>query len=99
MNKIKKEYLKKQYVVKKEYQIKCLDFLLDSAQVSIMKKISIRHTKQLALNKRKSKASITAVCLLTGHQKSRLNWGKLSRHAYKKEADSGIFTTLHKKSK
>ena len=99
MNKIKKEYLKKQYVVKKEYQIKCLDFLLKSAQIVTIKKVTIRHIKQLAVNKRKSKARITAVCLLTGHQKSRINWGKISRYAFKKEADTAIFTSLHKKSK
>jgi hypothetical protein len=99
IKKIKKEYQKKRYILKKEYMVRSLNFILATSQVWYSKKILARHTRQLAVGKRRSKSYQTSVCILTGHYKSRINLGKMSRHSFKIEGDSNIFTNLHKKSK
>ena len=47
-------------------------------------------------NKKKSISYQTTLCLETGHYKSRINWGKLSRYAFKKRGNEGYFNFLTK---
>ena len=52
------------------------------------------------LSKRKKKKNSvsyqTTLCLETGHYKSRINWGNLSRFAFKKNGNEDYFSNLSK---
>jgi ribosomal protein S14 len=53
------------------------------------------------MKKKKKKKSIsyhTSFCVQTGHQKSRIGWGKLSRFSFKSTANKNNFSFLVKKS-
>lgn len=98
IKKIKKEYLKKKKSLKLETRRIIYKFIKKSKTFRAGKCL-LAHN--LMTRKKKKKASIgfqTTVCLQTGHYKSRINLGKLSRFSFKSTADKNNMSHLIKKS-
>jgi ribosomal protein S14 len=95
---LKVEYLKRSAFIKQEWQGLLLKFLLKNEDLRSSKYILARAHLMRKKKKKKSISYHTSFCVQTGHQKSRINWGKLSRFAFKSTANKNNFSFLVKKS-
>ena len=95
----KKESIKKCNHVNKEFKNYFIKSLLYSGNIRAGKKILAYAIKTKKINKRKSISYQTTLCMETGHYKSRINWGKLSRYSFKSTANKDNFSNLIKKTK
>lgn len=67
----------------------------DAAPAKLVLANAFLHRKK---RKKKAISYHTSFCVQSGHQKSRVNWGKLSRFAFKSTANKNTFSFLSKKS-
>lgn len=95
----KKEGIKKKFEIQKETERILLRTILHSGSIRASKKI-LAYTKRSKKKKKKKSISYqTTLCMETGHYKSRINWGKLSRFSFKSTANKDSFSHLMKKTK
>jgi ribosomal protein S14 len=95
----KKEGIKKKEHIKKETERLLLRTILGSNSIRASKKILAYAKKTKKRNKKRSISYQTTLCMETGHYKSRINWGKLSRYSFKSTANKDSFSHLVKKTK
>lgn len=95
----KKESVKKAYHLKKEFEKIFLKTILTSSSIRAGKKVLAYAKKTKKKNKKKAVSYQTTLCMETGHYKSRINWGKLSRFSFKSTANKDSFSHLMKKTK
>lgn len=95
----KKEYIKKKYHIQREFEKIFLKTIMYSHSIRVSKKLLAYSKKTKKKNKRKSVSYQTTLCMETGHYKSRINWGKISRFSFKSSANKNTFASLIKKTK
>lgn len=95
----KKEAVKKKYHIQKEFERVFLRTILFSKSIRAGKKLIAYSKKTKKKNRRKAVSYQTTLCMSTGHYKSRINWGKLSRFSFKSTANKDNFSHLMKRNK
>jgi len=95
----KKEGIKKKFEIKKETERLLIRVILNSGSIRASKKVLAYAKRSKKRKKKKSISYQTTLCMETGHYKSRINWGKLSRFSFKSTANKDNFSHLAKKTK
>jgi len=95
----KKEGIKKKKHLINEMRSMIIKTAIKSGSVKASSKLYAFMLRTKKINKRKSISYQTTLCMETGHYKSRLNWGKLSRYSFKSSANKDTFPFLMKKTK
>lgn len=93
----KREGIKKKNYLKRELFTKMLKIVIKSGSIRAGKKAIAYAMLTNKKNKNKSISYQTTLCMETGHYKSRVNWGKLSRYSFKSSGNKDMFPHLTKK--
>lgn len=91
-----KEYLKNKNFLKDEILNFSLKFIKNSDHLRAKPRVLSYAKLAKRKGKKKSISYQTTLCLETGHYKSRINWGNLSRFAFKKKGNEDYFSNLSK---
>jgi ribosomal protein S14 len=83
----------------RETTTRLLKIIMYSSSIRSSKKMLAYSKRTKKRNKKRSISYQTTLCMETGHYKSRINWGKLSRYSFKSTANKENFSHLVKKTK
>lgn len=82
--------------LRREFRTNILKFITKSESTRAGKKLLAYGMVSRRKSKKRAVSYQTTLCLETGHYKSRINWGHISRYSFKSSANKGYFHNLIK---